>query len=76
MQNNPIQMLAQLLQTNNDPSRIIQDLLVQNPNCQVLINQMNQSGMSPRQFTEQLCKQNNIDMNVIQKLFNQRGIKL
>lgn len=76
MQNNPMQILTQLLQTNNDPSRIIQDLLVQNPKYQILINQMNQSGMSPRQFTEQLCKQNNIDMSTIQNLFNQRGIKL
>ena len=71
-----MQMLAQLLQMSNDPNKIIQDLLAQNPKYQILLNQMGQSGMSPRQFTEQLFKQNNIDVNVIQNLFNQRGIKL
>lgn len=76
MQNNPMQVLAQLLQMSNDPNKIIQDLLVQNPKYQILLNQMGQSGMSPRQFTEQLFKQNNTDISVIQNLFNQRGIKL
>lgn len=76
MQNNPLQALTQLLQMSNDPNRILQDLLTQNPKYQILINQMGQSGMSPRQFTEQLFRQNNVDVNVIQNLFNQRGIKL
>lgn len=76
MQNNPLQALTQLLQMSNDPNSILQDLLTQNPKYQILINQMGQSGMSPRQFTEQLFRQNNVDVNVIQNLFNQRGIKL
>lgn len=76
MQNNPLQVLTQLLQMSNDPNKILQDLLVQNPRYQILINQMGQSGMSPRQFTEQLFRQNNVDTSVIQNLFNQRGIKL
>lgn len=76
MQNNPLQALTQLLQMSNDPNRILQDLLTQNPKYQIIINQMGQSGMSPRQFTEQLFRQNNVDVNVIQNLFNQRGIKL
>lgn len=76
MQNNPMQVLAQLMQMSNDPNRILQDLLAQNPRYQVLINQMGQSGMSPRQFTEQLFRQNNIDMRTVQNMCNQLGIKL
>lgn len=76
MQNNPLQTLMQLMQMSNDPNKILQDLLVQNPRYQILINQMGESGMSPRQFTEQLFRQNNVDTSMIKSIFNQRGIKL
>lgn len=76
MQNNPLQTLTQLLQMSNDPNRILQDLLVQNPKYQILMNQMGESGMSPRQYAEQLFKQNNVDASMIKSIFNQHGIKL
>lgn len=76
MVQNPLQMLMQVMQLNNDPNSILQDMLSRNPNNQILLNQFHQSGMSPRQFAEQLLKQNNINVNDIINLFNQRGIKL
>lgn len=76
MQNNPMQMLMQLMQTGNNPNMILQDMLVRNPMGQVLLNQINQSGMSPRQFTEQFFRQNNMDIQQIQSMCNQLGIKL
>ena len=51
-------------------------ILSQNPNAQILMNQMQQSGMSMRDFTLQYAKQNNINLEPIIQQLNQRGIKL
>ena len=63
--NNIIQML------NYNPN----DLIKQNPQAQILFNQMQQSGMSIKDFTLQYARQNNINLEQIINVISQRGIK-
>lgn len=63
--NNIIQML------NYNPN----DLIKQNPQAQILFNQMQQSGMSIKDFTLQYARQNNINLEQIINVLSQRGIK-
>lgn len=67
--NNIMQML------NYNPNQIIQQTLQRNPQAQVLFNQMQQSGMSARDFTIQYARQNNINLQPIINTLSQRGIK-
>lgn len=68
--NNIINNIMQML--NYNPN----DLIKQNPQAQVLINQMQQSGMSMKDFTMQYARQNNINLEQIINALSQRGIKL
>ena len=68
--NNIINNIMQML--NYNPN----DLIKQNPQAQILINQMQQSGMSMRDFTMQYARQNNINLEQIINALSQRGIKL
>lgn len=63
--NNIIQML------NYNPN----DLIKRNPQAQILFNQMQQSGMSVKDFTLQYARQNNINLEQIINVLSQRGIK-
>jgi hypothetical protein len=58
-----------------NPNQVIQQLTQQNPQAQILFNQMQQSGMSPKDFTMQFARQNNIDINSIVRALNMSGIK-
>ena len=72
MSNNIINFVLQTLGAGVNP----QQLIAQNPQAQILMNQMQQSGMSIRDFTLQYAKQNNINLQPIIQQLNQRGIKL
>jgi hypothetical protein len=72
MNNNIINFILQTMTSGINPQQLIQ----QNPQMQVLMNQMQQSGMSMRDFTLQYAKQNNINLEPILQQLNQRGIKL
>lgn len=72
MSNNIINFVLQTLGARVNP----QQLIAQNPQAQILMNQMQQSGMNMRDFTLQYAKQNNIDLSPIIQQLNQRGIKL
>lgn len=72
MNNNIINFILQTMTSGINPHQLIQ----QNPQMQVLMNQMQQSGMSMRDFTLQYAKQNNINLEPIIQQLNQRGIKL
>jgi hypothetical protein len=63
------------MSNGQNPNQIIQQMLNQNPQAQILFNQMNQSGMSPKEFTIQYAKQNNINIDAILNSLMQRGIK-
>ena len=75
MNNNPLGMFQQFLSMGPNPQMIQQALFQQNPQMQVIYNQMMQSGLSPVQFVMQYARQNNIDTNVINNMYNQmRGM--
>ena len=71
-----MQMLMQLLTMGNNPQQIIQDLMVRNPQAQIVLNQMQQSGMNPKQYAMQYARQNNINLQPFINTIGQRGIRL
>jgi hypothetical protein len=73
MNNNIINFI---LASAGNPQQVIQQMIAQNPNAQILMNQMQQSGMSMRDFTLQYARQNNINLQPILQQLNQHGIKL
>ena len=68
--------LMQLISGGMNPQQIIQNITQQNPQVQVLLNQARQSGMTPQQYAMQFAKQNNINIQPLINLLNNRGIKL
>ena len=74
--NNPIQVLTQLMQMGNNPNMIIQNALRQNPQFNFVLNQMQTSGLSPQQYVMQYAKQMNINIQPLINILNQNGIKL
>ena len=56
--NNPMQQMLQMLSMSNNPNQVVQMLAQQNPNVQAILNQMQQSGMTPQQFAMQYARQN------------------
>lgn len=73
--NNPMQQMLQMLSMGNNPNQVVQMLAQQNPNVQAILNQMQQSGMTPQQFAMQYARQNNIDINQIANAFRKMGGK-
>ena len=76
MNNNIINFILQAVNGGINPQQMIQNMIQQNPQAQVLFNQMQQSGMSMKDFTLQYAKQNNINLQPVLSQLNQRGIKL
>lgn len=73
MNNNIINFI---LQSAGNPQQVVQQVINQNPQAKILMNQMQQSGMSVRDFTLQYARQNNINLQPILQQLNQYGIKL
>lgn len=73
MNNNIINFI---LQSAGNPQQVVQQVINQNPQAKILMNQMQQSGMSMRDFTLQYARQNNINLQPILQQLNQYGIKL
>ena len=75
MQNNPINIFQQFLAMGTTPQQITQMLFQQNPQLQIIANQMQQSGLSPMDFVMQYARQQNIDPHMIQNMYQQmRGM--
>jgi hypothetical protein len=73
--NNPVNIFQQFLSMGPNPQMIQQALFQQNPQMQVIYNQMVQSGLPPIQFVMQYAKQNNINPDMINNMYNQmRGM--
>lgn len=73
--NNPVNIFQQFLSMGSNPQMIQQNIFQQNPQLQVIYNQMMQSGLPPMQFVMQYARQNNIDPNMINNMYNQmRGM--
>ena len=76
MVNNPVQMILQMMMGGQNPQQIMQSVVQQNPQIQVLLNQAQQSAMTPQQYAMQYAKQNNINIQPLINMFAQRGIRL
>lgn len=75
MQNNPINIFQQFLAMGTNPQQITQMIFQQNPQLQIIANQMQQSGLSPMDFVMQYARQQNIDPHMIQNMYQQmRGM--
>ena len=73
---NIMQSILQMIGSGQNPNQLIQQMLSNNQQAQVLFNQMQQSGMSAKDFTMQYAKQNNINLQPILNALMQKGIKL
>ena len=73
MNNNPI---LQMLMNGGNPQQIIQNLMQNNPQARAMYQQMQNSGMQPKDFVLQYAKQNNIDIQPYINMMNQKGYKL
>ena len=74
--NNNLLQIMQMINPNMNPNQIMQQMISQNPQLQTILNQAQQSGMTPQQFAMQYAKQNNINIQPLIQMFNQKGIKL
>ena len=73
--NNPINIFQNMLAMGGNPQQIEQMIFAQNPQLQVIANQMRQSGLTPIQFVMQYASQRNINPNMINQMANQmRGM--
>nr|DAE27585.1 MAG TPA: hypothetical protein [virus sp. cti5L29] len=73
MNNNPMEMIMQMLSGGGDPRNMLQGMMSQNPQFNAIMNQAKQSGMSMEQFTRQYAKQNNIDIQPLINMINKNG---
>ena len=73
--NNNINNIMNFITNGQNPNQILQQMLQQNPQAQILFNQMQQSGMSAKDFTLQYARQNNVNIQPILNILSQRGIK-
>lgn len=74
--NNPFAMLAQMMQARQNPQMIINNMIRNNPQARMLINQVQDSGLSPKEYFRQFAHQNNIDINQLSNMMSQFGIRL
>lgn len=76
MFNNVLNNMLNMVFQGQNPNQLINEEISKNPQAQILFNQMQQSGMSIKDFTLQYAKQNNINIQPYLNMFYQRGIKL
>lgn len=67
--------IMQMLMSGQSPNQIMQQMIQQNPQARVILNQMQQSGMNPRDYVMQLAKQNNVNINPMLNMLRQKGFK-
>lgn len=76
MNNNTLALFNQLISGGQNPQQIIQSLLMQNPQYQMIFNQIQSSGLSMKDYVIQYAKQNQIDIQPMLNLMQQKGYKL
>ena len=67
--------LMMLLNGANNPQQMIQGMIKNDPRMNAVFQQVQQSGMSMKDFTMQYAKQNGIDMQPFLNMMSQKGIK-
>lgn len=75
MNNNPMNTLMQMMSGGGSPQQMLQNMMRKNPQYNAVINQVQQSGMSWKDFTMNYAKQHNIDINPMLNAMRQRGWK-
>lgn len=73
MNNIDMNLLMGLLSGGNNPEQMVQSLAQQNPQMNAVLQQVQQSGMSMKDFTMQYAKQNNINIQPLINMMSQRG---
>lgn len=77
MPNNPngidMNMLMGLLNGNTNKEQFVQNLISQNPQMNAVMQQVQKSGMSMKDFTIQYAKQNNIDLQPLMNMMPKQG---
>lgn len=73
--NNIVNTIMQIMSNGQNPNQIVQQMINQNPQAQILFNQMQQSGMNVKDFTMQYARQNNINLQPILQTLSQKGVK-
>lgn len=76
LNNNLYNIFSQYLGMGANPQQIFQNMIASNPQIQVALNQMQQSGLSSKDYVLQYAKQNNIDITPMINMLSQRGIRL
>lgn len=69
-------MILDLLNRGIGPDQLLMQIFNNNPQAQTILNQVRQSGLTPKQFALQYAKQNNIDIATLINPLKQRGINL
>lgn len=76
MNNNVLNIFNQLISGGQNPQQIINNILMQNPQYQMIFNQIQSSGLSMKDYVLQYAKQNQIDIQPMINLMQQKGYKL
>lgn len=76
MNNNTLALFNQLISGGQNPQQIINNILMQNPQYQMIFNQIQSSGLSMKDYVLQYAKQNQIDIQPMLNLMQQKGYKL
>lgn len=76
MNNNVLNIFNQLISGGQNPQQIINNILMQNPQYQMIFNQIQSSGLSMKDYVLQYAKQNQIDIQPMLNLMQQHGYKL
>lgn len=76
MNNNVLNVFNQLISGGNNPQQIVQTILMQNPQYQMIFNQIQSSGLSLKDYVMQYARQNNINIQPMINILNQKGYKL
>lgn len=71
--NSPQAYLQQLLSMGNNPQQIMQAIIQNNPQMKIVLNQIQQSGLTMDQFIMQMARQRGIpmDANSLGQIMNQ-----
>lgn len=76
MNNNVLNIFNQLISGGQNPQQIINNILMQNPQYQMIFNQIQSSGLSMKDYVLQYARQNQIDIQPMLNLMQQKGYKL
>ena len=75
MNNIDMNSLMALLNGGNNPQQMIQGMIKNDPRMNAVFQQVQQSGMSMKDFTMQYAKNNGINIQPIINMMSQRDIK-